>query len=92
MAAILEVQQKANFKQLILEKKLESLQETLQTKEIALKQLTFSTSDSQRDAATHSSGETVVCSCTNSWLTGDYVIHFIITVVFCKGRAKTDCG
>lgn len=62
MAAILEVQQKANLKQLVLEKKLESLQETLQTKEITIKQLTSSASNSQRDAGTHSSGETIVSS------------------------------
>lgn len=60
MAAILEVQQKANLKQLVLEKKLESLQETLQAKEITIKQLTSSASNSQRDAGTHSSGETIV--------------------------------
>lgn len=59
-SAILEVQQKANLKQLVLEKKLALLQETLQAKEDAIKQLTSSASDSPRDAGTHSSRETVV--------------------------------
>lgn len=65
MAAILEIQQKANLKQLVLEKKLETLQETLQCKEVALKQAISSGSCSQsRDAGTHSSGETVVYYCS----------------------------
>ncbi len=62
MSAILEVQQKANLKQLVLEKKLESLQETLQSKEMALKQFASSGSCSQGDAGTHTSGETIVIS------------------------------
>lgn len=59
-SAILEIQQKANLKQLVLEKKLTSLQETLQTKDDTIKYLKSSGSDSQRDAGTRSSGETVV--------------------------------
>lgn len=62
MAAILEVQQKANLKQLVLEKKLEALQESLQSKELALKQLTSLSSNSHTDVGNHSSGaETGVC-------------------------------
>ena len=57
MAAILEVQQKANLKQLVLEKKLATLQETLQSKELQLKQLLSVSSNSHVDGGTRSSGD-----------------------------------
>lgn len=61
MAVILEVQQKANLKQLVLEKKLETLQQSLQSKELALKNLTSVGSGSHADVGTRSSdGETGV--------------------------------
>lgn len=52
MAAILEIQQKANLKQIALEKKLEMLQDVIHIKELELKQLASSQSDLQRDAGT----------------------------------------
>lgn len=57
MAAILEVQQKANLKQLVLEKKLETLQESLQSKELQLKQILSVSSNSHADVGTRSSGD-----------------------------------
>ena len=44
MAAILEVQQKANLKQLVLEKKLEAMQASMREKEQLIKELTSNSS------------------------------------------------
>lgn len=56
MVAILEVQQKANLKQLVLEKKLDALKDAVKSKDIALKILTTNSTGSQNNVGTFSSG------------------------------------
>lgn len=67
MAAILEIQQKANLKQIALEKKLEMLQDAIHAKDLALKQFASSQSDLQRDTGT-SEADTGVSLPSNIWL------------------------
>ena len=56
MVAILEVQQKANLKQLVLEKKLDALKDAVKSKDIALKNFTTNSTGSQNNVGTFSSG------------------------------------